>query len=867
MSTTTCRRQLRAAMCSIPMLAVLLAAIPLQPAVRAAPAGQAAPDPYSHTGDAADRSLVRNTLAHPAQDDVFYFVLPDRFDNGDQSNDTGNDAGGGTDADILRHGYEPQHKGYYHGGDLVGLSARLDYLKQLGITAIWMAPIFRNRPVQCGSTVSIDTCSAAYHGYWITDFTDVDPHFGTKAQLRRFVDGAHELGIKVFFDIVINHTADVIKYAEPSDAYISKRSEPYRDASGTPFDDRDYAGTGTFPPLDPAISFPYTPVFATEADETAKQPAWLNDPTLYHNRGNSTFAGESSEYGDFFGLDDLFTEQPRVVDGMIEIHKSWISDYGIDGYRIDTVKHVNMEFWQAFGPAIQNHAAAEGKRDFFMFGEVFDGDPRYTSRFTTEGKLPAVLDFGFMYEARSFASSGPTNKLRDFFAKDDFYTDADSNAYRLPTFLGNHDIGRIGTALRQDNPDAGDAELLARDKLAHALMYFSRGMPVVYYGDEQGFVGDGGDRDAREDMFGSAVDEYNDNDLIGTDATTAEASFNQSHPLYQALKAYAGVRRSHEALRRGVQIQRFSTDQAGIYAFSRIATQGNRQQEYVLAFNNAETEQSATFATEQPNGVFVPIWPRSKRSIATNAAGEITVTVPALSFAILRSVRDVPRNAEAPGIRLSAPAQDQPVNGRVAVTAELDAARLAEVTFAVKVDSAANWTVIGTDANAPYNMYYDTNGMPEGTSLSFKAIANDPLDDTGAGAGDLNSDTVAATVVPKRRGQVVFNVTVPANTPADKSVFIAGTLPDLDPDLPAWDPGAVALTRVDATHWTITISGEEGTILAYKYTLGSWDFVEKQAANCAEINNRQLTVAFDASATQLVNDTVENWLNVPPCGP
>ena len=90
-------------------------------------------------------------------------------------------------------------------------------------------------------------------------------------------------------------------------------------------------------------------------------PAWLNDPTLYHNRGDSTFSGENSEYGDFFGLDDLFTENHEVVTGMEDIYKAWV-DLGIDGFRIDTVKHVNLEFWQQFSPAVLEHAADAGQR-------------------------------------------------------------------------------------------------------------------------------------------------------------------------------------------------------------------------------------------------------------------------------------------------------------------------------------------------------------------------------------------------------------------------------------------------------------------------------------------------------------------------
>ena len=142
-----------------------------------------------------------------------------------------------------------------------------------------------------------------------------------------------------------------------------------------------------------------------------------------------------------------------------------------------------------------------------MFGEVFDTTKPYTSHFTTTDRVQAVIDFPFQAAAQGFAAEArqPTDRLRDFFVGDDWYTDADSNAYQLPTFLGNHDMGRIGRFIRDANRGAADAEVLARDKLAHELMYLSRGNPVIYYGDEQGFVGDGGDQDARQDMFPSQV--------------------------------------------------------------------------------------------------------------------------------------------------------------------------------------------------------------------------------------------------------------------------------------------------------------------------------------------------------------------------
>ena len=259
---------------------------------------------------------------------------------------------------------------------------------------------------------------------------------------------------------------------------------------------------------------------------------------------------------------------------MSDIYETWVQEAGVDGFRIDTVKHVNMEFWQRFGPALQGYAASLGNDDFFMFGEVFDANPEFMSRYTTEGRLQATVDFGFQANAHRLRQGragqvGRGDDAGSFFAGDDWYTDADSNAYSLPTFLGNHDMGRIGKFLA-DTGATGDT-LLERDKFAHSLMYLTRGQPVVYYGDEQGFTGDGGDQDARQDMFPSQVASYNDDDLIGTDATTAQRELRHAgtrctstSPTLSALRAEApdaGRRRAGAPLRR--RRTRASTRSAG----------------------------------------------------------------------------------------------------------------------------------------------------------------------------------------------------------------------------------------------------------------------------------------------------------------
>ncbi|MCL1587509.1 MAG: alpha-amylase family glycosyl hydrolase, partial [Actinomycetia bacterium] len=394
-----------------------------------------------------DELLVRAPLRTSAADDTMYFVMPDRFINGDPSNDAGGDLSG----DPLVNGLLPTDKGYFHGGDIAGLEANLDYLNSLGVTAIWMTPQFTNNAVQGDGTIAGST--AGYHGYWQIDYNEIDPHFGTNAEMNSLVTSAHALGIKVFFDIVANHTGDVVSYEEGVFTYRDKDDYPYTDATGVEFDDRDYAGTGTFPDLDAATSFPYTPTFIDPGDDTAKAPAWLNDPIYYHNRGNSTFTGENSLYGDFFGLDDLFTEHPVVQDGLIDIFKGMITDFDIDGFRVDTVKHVNDEFWEVFVPEIESHASSLGKPDFSVFGEVFSSDPAFASRYTTELDFPAILDFGFAEASRNFAaSSAATDQLRDRFADDDYFTDENSNASFMPKFTGNHDVGRIGYFIDIANP-------------------------------------------------------------------------------------------------------------------------------------------------------------------------------------------------------------------------------------------------------------------------------------------------------------------------------------------------------------------------------------------------------------------------------
>jgi glycosidase len=514
----------------------------------------------------------------PPQDDVVYFLLPDRFANGDPANDRG-----GLEGDRLRTGFDPLAKGFYHGGDLAGVTAHLDYIQSLGATALWLAPVFRNKPVQGPKGRE----SAGYHGYWVTDFTRVDPHFGDERTMHALVDAAHSRGMKVYLDIIANHTADVISYRE-----CPTRACPYRSRAEYP----DKA---------------YTPV-VTPGEEHIKVPDWLNDPAYYHNRGDSTFAGESSEAGDFAGLDDLNTEDPRVVQGFIDIFGGWIADYGVDGFRIDTARHVNPEFWQAFVPAMRARAAARGITNFYIFGEVAttDVDVAQLARWTRVAKLPAVLDFAFAYAVRAtVAGNAGTDVLARVFMDDALYEGGAQAALALPTFISNHDMGRFAWFVRADRPTVSEEEAAKRVMLAHAMLMTLRGVPVIYYGDEQGFVGSGGDQDARQDMF---------------------STFDRAHPLYRAVAELAALRKQHAAFRGGRQIVRNYSERPGLFAVSRIDPVSQR--ETIIAFNTAPQELRTFVEVERESRRFKALHGYCAPKPA--APGSYPVTLPPLDYIV-----------------------------------------------------------------------------------------------------------------------------------------------------------------------------------------------------------------------------------------
>jgi glycosidase/predicted alpha/beta superfamily hydrolase len=677
---------------------------------------------------------------HPGAGQVCYFLLTDRFANGSPANDTGGISGG---PDFS--GFDPTRISHYHGGDFTGVTAKLDYLKDLGVTAVWVTPPFRNKAMQSGT--------AGYHGYWILDFLHVDPHLGTDADFHEFVKQAHARGLKVYLDIIVNHTADVIQYQGGITAYVPKSVAPYRDANGRPFDEQVVAFNGlnspaAFPRLSAERSFAYVPI-VPPAEHDAKNPAWLNNPIYYHNRGNSVFSGENSLHGDFFGLDDVFTEHPEVVSGFVEIYRHWLEEFKVDGFRIDTAKHVNVEFWQAFAPAIRDLARRVGNPGFIQFGEVMDEtlDAPFLSEFSHTALLDTTLDFGFMHAALAYVSKeGNAAAVGDFLALDDYYTGPANNVHTTTTFLGNHDLGRFGYFLRRDNPAATPAQLADLVKLGHGLLLLSRGQPVIYYGDEQGMIGRGGkDMQAREDMFASQSPDFKNASLLGTARTGADDKFDEQHPFFRTIHALAALRTSHPALRRGSTIVRPSAN-ANLLAFSRI--ERVERVEYLATFNNSRTAAAtAAVPTSQPAGATLRRLydsqdgaDKSMEVLTADAHGQVAVSLAPLQFAVWAATAPLTPTAQGPAVAITAPAGGAELKFplrekdghafpvRQEIHAEVTGGDgVAEVTFTLtRASRPGQAELLGTDDAAPYRVFWRPPAdLAPGEELAFTATVDD----------------------------------------------------------------------------------------------------------------------------------------------
>jgi len=447
-------------------------------------------------------------------DDVIYLMMPDRFANGDPAND---------DPAVSRGMHDRTRSRYYHGGDFRGIIDHLPYLKDLGVTAIWLTPIYDNANHLNERERYDNQAITDYHGYGAVDLYGVEEHFGSLDDFRELVDRAHALGIKVIQDQVANHTG----------------------------------------PYHPWLKDPPTPTWFHGAESEHLANTWrtwtLIDPHA------SAAAKLSTLDGWFAGiLPDLNQDDPAVARYLIQNTLWWIARTGIDGIRQDTAPYVPRSFWRDWTAAI--HAAYPG---FKIVGEVYDSDPALPSFFQggrarfdgIDSGLDSVFDFPLQdATARVFTDKAPIRELPRMLAHDSLYPDPAN----LVTFIGLHDMPRF-----LHRPGA-TAESM---KEALTFLLTTRGIPMIYYGDEVGMTG-GDDPDNRRDFPGGWKDDP-------ANAFEATGRTKEQEDLFRSIRNLTRLRAATPALRRGALVQLLVDDDA--YAFARVAADSR----VIVVFNHA----------------------------------------------------------------------------------------------------------------------------------------------------------------------------------------------------------------------------------------------------------------------------------------
>lgn len=500
--------------------AVLVLAVPgagpqAAPADAGAPAAakKAAPSRSAAKKAAAPASAAAARPARPAasaaglhvpspdwRDQVIYFVLTDRFADGDPRN---NDQGAGE--------YGAGQKTRYNGGDFKGLVQRLDYIRGLGATAVWVTPPVSNQWVNPSGDY------AGYHGYWAEHFARVDPHLGTLEDYRALSRALHARGMYLVQDIVVNHTGNFYTYRD--------RWQPGDPAQG-------WEAHDTSPP----VPRPSQPPFDRNDPRDPAQRAqaiyhWTPDITDYNDRRQELDFQMS-------GLDDLNTENPQVRRALRESYGYWIREAGVDAFRVDTAFYVPPEFFDDFlrsrdarAPGIEQVAAETGRRQFHVFGEGFGIDrpfaetqarriESYMSGADGRPLLPGMLNFP-LYGAigEVIARGAPTTQLAHRIGR---LTGLHARPHLMPTFVDNHDVDRF---LAGGSPAALRQALLT--------LFTLPGIPVVYYGTEQGFT------EPRAAMFAAGW------------ASGGKDRYDTAAPLYRTIAELARVRREHRVFSRG----------------------------------------------------------------------------------------------------------------------------------------------------------------------------------------------------------------------------------------------------------------------------------------------------------------------------
>ncbi len=494
------------------------------------------------------------------RDQVIYFLMVDRFNNS---------------------AFAPNHSPYddpnfygYQGGTFTGVQQRLPYIKSLGAGAIWLSPVLKNLAFDAGS----------YHGYGIHDFLRAEPKFAvdpTKAddELRALVDAAHQIGLYVIFDIVLNHTGDVFAYNGDSSAAYSSSPLPvqWRDSSGA---------------AQPLLTDVAT--IANPSPDAVIWPSELQQNEYLRRQGDPDPNGLDT-IGDFASLKQLVTEDAALQSYLIRSYQYVIARYDIDGFRIDTLRYLQGGLPQTFGNAVREFALSIGKKNFFTFGEVLDSSEeadiaRFIGRNTSTGDDPnskvgvdAALDYPLFNNLKPTIKgfSAPSCVVNCYFLRkqvEQYILSSHGDATRyFVTFLDNHDMKERLRYVQPGNPDQYDDQVT----MGMACLYALPGIPCVYYGTEQGLHGAGTDPAVREALWG------------------VSPGFPQNGNFYDQLRQIAAVRAAAPALRYGRFYFRpisgdgshfgISTIPSGILAWSRIL---NDQEIIIVANTNTSQTQS-----------------------------------------------------------------------------------------------------------------------------------------------------------------------------------------------------------------------------------------------------------------------------------
>ncbi len=650
-------------------------------------------------------------------DDATYFVFTDRYANGSEDNDYGSGPN--------QQGFYLDQVAAYHGGDFIGLEENLDRIDRLGFTAIWITPPVVND-------------FKGYHGYWGLDFTTVDPHLGTEEDFQNFVDRAHELGIKVIMDIVLNHTADVIAYSDSENGFMTLGDNPYKDAEGNEFNIGDKAAftntctsigeSNCFPIMSVDNSYPREPYIGSDSKNAKRHPDFLQDINSYHNRGDANSCGWANGpcamMGDFFGLDDLMTENPVVVEGLSDVYASWVTRFGIDGFRIDTAKHVNKEFFDRWIPAVNEAGEQAGKGQLTVFGEAWIKSASELSAMIRKYQMQSLLDFPMQTSVTKFASGYRSgSSLTTGFKYDDYFNtgnqnDVIRNAYGLTTFLGNHDMGRGTSQVDMWTSETG-TKLLNRVKLADSVLFLMRGAPVVYYGDEVGVTSTGTNEFARQDMFPTEISAWQKLKRIGASPIGTGSLLTadeENHPLSVHIRALQAFRTQYPGFVRGAAITRFGNDY--VAAWSRIDATDNH--EFLVVANNSKVAKTVSIPVSTKSSAFTGVFCTTIK-FTSNAKSSVKVTVPARKAIVLRAANTLTIPTTAPVLTLKAKA-DYLAQAPILVAGTTAKTPLV-VTFLARATANDDWQVIGTDDSPTYRFVLDPWVWNGNSSMQFAVIA------------------------------------------------------------------------------------------------------------------------------------------------